>query len=101
MVRVANRLAFRVRIAAPSKIRSTYAKEWGFIKVFVSKPKIQKYMNIREKYRHAYTEVGVVTKNLSYRVSTTSRLGIKQLGVSFGSIFLLFSFESSWRPRSW
>lgn len=36
----------------------------AFIKVFVSKPKIQKYMNIREKYRHAYTEVGVVTKNL-------------------------------------
>ena len=73
----------------------------AFIKVFVSKPKIQKYMNIREKCRHAYTEVGVVTKNLSYRVSTTSRLGIKQLGVSFGPIFLLFSYESSWGLRSW
>ena len=97
MVRVANQLAFRVRIAAPSKIRSTYAKEWGFHQGFVSKPKIQKYMNIREKYRHAYTEVGVVTKNLS----TTSRLGIKQLGISFGPIFLLFSYESSWGPRSW
>ena len=31
----------------------------AFMKVFVSKPKIQKYMNIREKYRHAYTEVGL------------------------------------------
>ena len=34
------------------------------------------------------------------RVNTTSRQGIKQLGDSFGSIFLLFSFESSWGPCS-
>ena len=27
--------------------------------------------------------------------------GIKQLGVSFGPIFLLFSSESSWGPHSW
>ena len=65
----------------------------AFIKVFVSKPKIQKYMNIREKYRHAYTEVGVVTKNLSYRVSTTSRLGIKQLGVSLVVFFFYFPMK--------
>ena len=31
----------------------------------------------------------------SFRVNTTSRLGIKQLGISFGSIFLLFSNKSS------
>ena len=27
--------------------------------------------------------------------------GIKQLGISFGSIFLLFSYESSQGPLSW
>ena len=43
---------------------------------------------------------GNVTKILSCRVNTTSRRGIKQLGISFGSIFLLFSFESSQGPRS-
>ena len=32
--------------------------------------------------------------------NTTSRWGIKQLGISFGSIFLLFSYESSRGPRS-
>jgi len=100
MVRVANQLAFRVRIAAPSKIKGIQ-RSGAFIKVFFSKPKIQKYMNIIEKYRHQFSEVRVVTKNLSCWVNTTSRLGIKQLGVSFGPIFLLFSYESSWGPRSW
>jgi len=32
-----------------------------------------------------------VTKISSYRVNTTSRQGINQLGISFRSIFLLFS----------
>ena len=41
----------------------------------------------------------VVTKISSCQVNTTSRWGKKQLGVSFGSIFLLFSFESSRGPR--
>ena len=41
-----------------------------------------------------------VTKISSCRVNTTSRRGIKQLGISFGSIFLLFSYESSRGPRS-
>ena len=53
-------------------------------------------MDIIEKYRHQYSEVRVVTKNLSCQVNTTSRLGIKQQGISFGSIFLLFSYESTW-----
>ena len=42
----------------------------------------------------------VVTKISSCRVNTTSRREKKQLGLSFGSIFLLFSFESSRGPRS-
>ena len=37
----------------------------------------------------------VVTKISSCRANTTSRRGIKQLGISFGSIFLPFSYESS------
>ena len=41
-----------------------------------------------------------ITKISSSRVNTTSRRGIKQLGISFGSIFLLFSYESSRGPRS-
>ena len=36
-----------------------------------------------------------VTKISSCWVNTTSRRGIKQLGISFGSIFLLFSYEIS------
>ena len=44
------------------------------------------------------TSSRVVTKISSYRVDTTSRRGIKQLGISFGSIFLLFSNKSSRGP---
>ena len=36
-----------------------------------------------------------VTKISSCRVNTTSRRAIKQLGISFGSLFLLFSNEGS------
>ena len=36
-----------------------------------------------------------VTKISSCRVNTTSRRAIKQLGISFGSFFLLFSNDSS------
>ena len=43
----------------------------------------------------------VVTKISSCQVNTTSRKGMKQLGIYFGSIFLLFSSESSQGPRSW
>ena len=41
-----------------------------------------------------------VTKISSCQVNTTSRRGIKQPGISFGSIFLLFSYESRWGPCS-
>ena len=44
--------------------------------------------------------VRVVTKISSCRVNTTSRRGIKRLGISFGSIFLLFSNKSSRGPLS-
>ena len=39
--------------------------------------------------------IRVVTKILSCRVNTTSRRGIKRLGISFGSIFLILSNKSS------
>ena len=42
----------------------------------------------------------VVTKISSCQVNTTSRQGIKQLGISFGSIFLLFSNKRSQGPLS-
>ena len=42
----------------------------------------------------------VVTKISSCRANTTSRRGIKWLGISFGSIFLLFSNKSSRGPPS-
>ena len=38
----------------------------------------------------------VVTKISSCLVNTTSWWGINQLGISYGSIFLLFSNKSSW-----
>ena len=46
------------------------------------------------------TKYRAVTKISSCRVNTTSRRGIKQLVISFGSIFLLFSYESSRGTRS-
>ena len=42
----------------------------------------------------------VVIKISSCWVNTTSRRGIKRLGISFGSIFLLFSNKSSRGPLS-
>ena len=44
--------------------------------------------------------IRVVTKISSCRVNKTSRRGIKQVGISFGSIFLLFSNKSSRGPLS-
>ena len=41
-----------------------------------------------------------VTKILCCRLNTTSRQGIKWQGISFGSIFLLFSYESSQGPHA-
>ena len=41
----------------------------------------------------------VVTKISSYQVNITTRRGIKQLRISFGSIFLLFFNESSQGPH--
>ena len=40
-------------------------------------------------------QVRVVTKISRCRVNTTSRRGIKQVWISFGSIFLLFSYATS------
>ena len=56
------------------------------------------------QYWHFLSFCRAVTKISSFWVNTTSRQGIKRLGVSFGSIFLLFSYKSSWgkslAPRS-
>ena len=42
----------------------------------------------------------VVTKISSCRVNTTTRRGVKRLGISFGSIFVLFSNKSNRGPLS-
>ena len=53
---------------------------------------------LRPTHLFGYTDIiRVVTKVSSSCVNTTSRQVIKQLG----SIFLLFSYESSWGPRSY
>ena len=44
--------------------------------------------------------IRVVSKISSCRVNTTSSREIKRLGISFGSIFLLFSNKSSRGPLS-
>ena len=44
--------------------------------------------------------IRVVTKMSSCWVNTTSRRGIKWLGISFGSIFVLFCNKSSRGPLS-
>ena len=54
-------------------------------------------LNIRtivQNYTPTPALIRVVTKISSCRVNTTSRWGIKQLGISLGAIFLLFSSES-------
>ena len=67
--------------------------------------------DIQHKHKHkknelvhfscAYALVKTRLKILSCRVNTTSGWIIKQLGISFGSIFLLFSYESSQGPHLW
>ena len=49
---------------------------------------------------HQADLIRVVTKISSCRVNTTRRRGIKWLGISFGSIFGLFSNKSSRGPLS-
>ena len=44
--------------------------------------------------------VPIRSRRQSCQVNTTSRQGIKQLGISLGSSFLPFSYKSSWRPCS-
>ena len=43
-----------------------------------------------------FLELHNVTKISSCRENTKSTQGIRQLGISFGSIFLLSSYEKSW-----
>ena len=48
-------------------------------------------------YKQPAVDSGLLTQGCrQVAVNTTSRWEIKQLGVSFGSIFLLLSFESGW-----
>ena len=58
--------------------------------------------DFHSRYIHTVSKhvTRVVSKISSCRVNTTSRRGIKRLGISFGSIFLLFSNKSSWGPHS-
>ena len=49
-------------------------------------------------HKEGLAVIRVVTKISSCRVNTTSRLGIKRLGISFGSVFVLFSNKSSRGP---
>ena len=53
-----------------------------------------------EPHANLKYSIRVVTKISSCRVNTTSRKGIKRPGISFGSMFLLFSNKSSQGPPS-
>ena len=57
---------------------------------------ISKTNSVNSRSRHVRT----VAKISICRVNTTSRRAIKLLEISFGSIFLLFSFKSSQWPHS-
>ena len=54
----------------------------------------------QSQHKVPFLDIRVVTKISSCRVNTTSRRGIERLGISFGSIFLLFSNKSSRGPLS-
>ena len=58
------------------------------------------YLPSKKTYLSDTTGHRDVTKISSCWVNTISRHGIKQLGTSFGPIFLLFSDESSQGPHS-
>ena len=64
---------------------------------WTKRPRIREQMGSKKKGEN---KAGFVTKISSCQVNTTSRRGIKLLGISFGSIFLLFSYESSRKPHS-
>ena len=61
--------------------------------------KIWQNFDSSEKFFKGANNDRVVTKISSCWVNTTSRQGIKRLGISFGSIFLLFSNKSSRGPH--
>ena len=85
-------------------------RPWGLERSLQARKEVQtEFTGEQEEVRGKDTGCGkksraillrVVTKISSCRVNTTSGQGIKQLGISFGSIFLLFSFESSRGRRS-
>ena len=56
------------------------------------------YFDKGKKLRSDYHKA--VSKISRRWVNTTSKWGIKQLRISFGSIFLLFPYESSWPSHS-
>ena len=67
---------------------------------FITKRRDHEKVHVWLDYNFSKIAPRVVTKISSCRVNTTSRQGIKRLGISFGSIFLLFSNKSSRGPLS-
>ena len=51
--------------------------------------------DVKHKRSFKFIYYRAVTKISGCQVNKISRRGIKQLGISFGSIFLLISYESS------
>ena len=76
-----------------SNFENLSTKMWKFKKLFNECWKFNILWQLRSDH------IRDVTKISSCWVNTTSRQGIKQLGISFGSIFLLFSNESSQGPH--
>ena len=79
-------------------VNGQQASNWRIQKHLLAKCQVQLSLTIETQIFNY--PIRVVTKISSCRVNTTSRLGIKQLGISFGSIFLLFSNKSSRGPLS-
>ena len=70
---------------------------WMTLRSKKKKRKKEKKKETRFLKFNKHKNARVVTKISNCRVNTTSRGEIRQLGISFGSIFLLFSYESIWR----
>ena len=90
-----NYFLLKVKNSQENIFKESYFKKWLFKNV-MSETQFPQLTSSR-----SWEFTRVVTKISSCWVTTTSRRGIKGLGISFGSIFLLFSNKSNRGPLSY
>ena len=96
---LANDFLCTVREHRKRKTRAFAAGASSPLRVFplacVTRKKHNRHLLCRLGMSCDVLSIRAVTKISIWWVNTTSRWGIKQLGISFGSIFIVFSYERS------